>query len=148
MTLCTSFNTLINYKIMSNYVYFFNQGKAAQHSLIKQLAFEYSSIISSSSHLSERNYIRINGISVSASHSDALDRMAREKNIPTADYVQLRASAHPIQRIASMVEIANATLFMSSPLASFTTGEIQVLDGGLSTTNWFNASKLMKSMKK
>ena len=112
------------------------------------MAFEYSSINSSPPCSNERNYIRVNGISVSASHSDALDRIAKEKNIPIADYVRLRASAHPIQRVASLVEIANATMHMSSSLASFTTGEIQVIDGGLSTTNWFNASKLIKAMKK
>ena len=83
-------------------------------------------------------------ICTTKSHERA--RIAGEKNIPVMDYVRLRAMAHPIQKIASTVEIANAIIYMSSPLSSFTTGEIQVLDGGLSTTNWFNASKLMKAL--
>jgi NAD(P)-dependent dehydrogenase (short-subunit alcohol dehydrogenase family) len=37
---------------------------------------------------------------------------------------------HPIGRIGTPVEVANAVLFLSSDLASFVTGETLMVDGG------------------
>ncbi len=40
------------------------------------------------------------------------------------------AGLHPIGRIGTPLEVANAVLFLSSDLASFVTGETLVVDGG------------------
>lgn len=40
---------------------------------------------------------------------------------------------HPIGRIATTEEIANAALYVCSDEASFTTGSCMVIDGGLTT---------------
>jgi NAD(P)-dependent dehydrogenase (short-subunit alcohol dehydrogenase family) len=37
---------------------------------------------------------------------------------------------HPIGRVGTPVEVANAVLFLSSDLASFTTGTTLMVDGG------------------
>jgi len=37
----------------------------------------------------------------------------------------------PMKRVAKAAEIANAIVFLASDLASFTTGAIQVVDGGV-----------------
>jgi NAD(P)-dependent dehydrogenase (short-subunit alcohol dehydrogenase family) len=40
------------------------------------------------------------------------------------------AGLHPIGRIGTPLEVANAVLFLSSDLASFVTGETLMVDGG------------------
>jgi NAD(P)-dependent dehydrogenase (short-subunit alcohol dehydrogenase family) len=40
------------------------------------------------------------------------------------------ADLHPIGRIGTPLEVANAVLFLSSDLASFITGETLMVDGG------------------
>lgn len=40
---------------------------------------------------------------------------------------------HPLGRIATTVEIANAALYLASDEASFTTGSCMIIDGGLTT---------------
>jgi NAD(P)-dependent dehydrogenase (short-subunit alcohol dehydrogenase family) len=47
-----------------------------------------------------------------------------------AGYAKLTQN-RPMQRVARAAEIANAILWLASDLASFTTGAIQVVDGGV-----------------
>ncbi len=47
-----------------------------------------------------------------------------------AGYAKLTQN-RPMQRVARPAEIANAILWLASDLASFTTGAIQLVDGGV-----------------
>jgi NAD(P)-dependent dehydrogenase (short-subunit alcohol dehydrogenase family) len=47
-----------------------------------------------------------------------------------AGYAKLTQN-RPMQRVARAAEIANAILWLASDRASFTTGAIQVMDGGV-----------------
>ncbi|NQU67566.1 MAG: SDR family oxidoreductase [Candidatus Marinimicrobia bacterium] len=49
-----------------------------------------------------------------------------------ADYREMAEFCHPIQHIGRSEDVANATLFLSSGLATFITGQILTVDGGLS----------------
>lgn len=40
------------------------------------------------------------------------------------------AGLHPIGRVETPLEVANAVLFLSSDMASFVTGETLMVDGG------------------
>ena len=115
----------------------YNVAKAAQDCLIKNLAFQYASLP-----------IRVNGVSVAAIHTEALTTIASEKNVPVAEYASLRGSAHLLNRIGHSEDVANMIVYLSSSLANFMTGEIVKVDAGLSCSNWFNASQLLKRMGK
>jgi NAD(P)-dependent dehydrogenase (short-subunit alcohol dehydrogenase family) len=47
-----------------------------------------------------------------------------------AGYAKL-TQGRPMKRVAKAAEIANAILWLASDLASFTTGAIQAVDGGV-----------------
>ena len=108
--------------------------------MIKNLAFEYSSLQSSA--------IRVVGVAPACIHTQALESIAMEKGVPIPEYAALRASAHPLNKVGTSMDVANMILFITSSLASFMSGEIVKLDGGLSCTNWFNATLLLKKMNK
>jgi NAD(P)-dependent dehydrogenase (short-subunit alcohol dehydrogenase family) len=70
--------------------------------------------------------IRVNAVSPAAIGTETWQAMA--KNDPqTRAYVE---SQHPIGRIGTPEEVANAVLFLCSPAASFITGTNLFIDGG------------------
>jgi NAD(P)-dependent dehydrogenase (short-subunit alcohol dehydrogenase family) len=70
--------------------------------------------------------IRINGVAPAAIETDMLEAAIGGQDEAKA-YL---AGLHPIGRIGTPLEVANAVLFLSSDLASFTTGETLMVDGG------------------
>jgi NAD(P)-dependent dehydrogenase (short-subunit alcohol dehydrogenase family) len=69
--------------------------------------------------------------------------MAEKKSVPVSDYAQLRADAHPMRRLGTPRDVANAVLFLASPASGYTTGELLKVDGGLHLSSWFNKPKLL-----
>ena len=110
----------------------YNLAKAAENALVETMAFKYRS-----------SGIRVNGVLPACIHTGALDRAAAKKNKDGAEYVALRAKAHPMGKCGTTKEVANAVLFLASSASSFTTGELLRVDGGLALSNWFNVPPLM-----
>jgi 7-alpha-hydroxysteroid dehydrogenase len=74
--------------------------------------------------------VRVNAIAVGSVETSALAPFLDE---------QLRAkmeSLTPMRRIGSVEDIALAALYLASPAASYVTGKVLEVDGGLVTTNW------------
>jgi len=71
--------------------------------------------------------IRVNAVSPAAIQTEMLDRfVSPEEKEKRAQF----ANMHPVGRIGTSEEIAAAVLFLSSPGASFITGEDLKVDGG------------------
>jgi NAD(P)-dependent dehydrogenase (short-subunit alcohol dehydrogenase family) len=70
--------------------------------------------------------IRINVVAPAVIETDMFEAAAGGQDEAKA-YL---ASLHPIGRIGTPLEVANAVLFLSSDMASFTTGETLMVDGG------------------
>ena len=71
--------------------------------------------------------IRINVVAPAAIETDMFEAATGGQDEAKAYLVGL----HPIGRIGTPLEVANAVLFLSSDLASFVTGETLMVDGGL-----------------
>jgi len=72
--------------------------------------------------------IRVNSVSPAAIQTDMLDRfLGDEEQAKKKEYF---AGQHPIGRIGKPEEIASAVLYLSSPGASFITGQDLLVDGG------------------
>jgi NAD(P)-dependent dehydrogenase (short-subunit alcohol dehydrogenase family) len=71
--------------------------------------------------------IRINAVGPAAIQTDMLEAATGGQDEAKAYITGL----HPIGRIGTPLEVANAVLFLSSDLASFVTGETLMVDGGL-----------------
>lgn len=110
----------------------FNYAKAAQNCMVETLAFKYRT-----------SNVRVNAVLPACIHTGALDRMAEKKSVPVSDYAQLRADAHPMRRLGTPRDVANAVLFLASPASGYTTGELLKVDGGLHLSSWFNKPKLL-----
>ncbi|MBD1852053.1 SDR family oxidoreductase [Leptolyngbya sp. FACHB-711] len=70
--------------------------------------------------------IRINAVAPAAIQTDMLEAATGGQDEVKAYITGL----HPIGRIGTPLEVANAVLFLSSDLASFTTGATLMVDGG------------------
>jgi NAD(P)-dependent dehydrogenase (short-subunit alcohol dehydrogenase family) len=70
--------------------------------------------------------IRINGVAPAAIETDMFEAATGGQDEAKA-YL---ASLHPIGRVGTPLEVANAVLFLSSDLASFVIGETLMVDGG------------------
>ncbi|HEY9766980.1 MAG TPA: SDR family oxidoreductase [Coleofasciculaceae cyanobacterium] len=73
--------------------------------------------------------IRINVVAPAAIETDMFEAATGGQDEAKAYITGL----HPIGRIGTPLEVANAVLFLSSDLASFTTGTTLMVDGGLVT---------------
>jgi NAD(P)-dependent dehydrogenase (short-subunit alcohol dehydrogenase family) len=71
--------------------------------------------------------IRINAVAPAAIETDMVDRFAGGMNSEMAQYLR---SLHPVGRMGTSEEIAQAVLYLVSPGASFTTGISLPVDGG------------------
>jgi NAD(P)-dependent dehydrogenase (short-subunit alcohol dehydrogenase family) len=70
--------------------------------------------------------IRINVVAPGSIETDMFEAATGGRNEAKAYITEL----HPIGRIGTPLEVANAVLFLSSDLASFVTGETLMVDGG------------------
>ena len=78
--------------------------------------------------------IRVNAIAPGPiAGTEGMDRLA-----PDGVLEKIKAK-NPLGRLGTINEIANASLFLVSPAASYVNGEILVVDGG----QWLNASQLV-----
>jgi NAD(P)-dependent dehydrogenase (short-subunit alcohol dehydrogenase family) len=109
----------------------FNYAKAAQNAMIETLAFKYRT-----------DNIRVNGVLPACIHTGHLDQMARKKHVSPEEYAKLRADAHPMERVGTPQDVANAVMFLASPASGFMTGELLKVDGGLHLSNWFNRPRM------
>lgn len=95
--------------------------KHAVNGLTKSAALEYA-----------RHGIRINAVAPGMTQTELLDEfsaeISRRKGI--ADPAAMFAEKHPIGRIGRVEEIASAVLWLCSPGAAFTVGQVLAVDGG------------------
>jgi NAD(P)-dependent dehydrogenase (short-subunit alcohol dehydrogenase family) len=110
----------------------FSYAKAAQNAMIETLAFKYRT-----------KNIRVNGVLPACIHTGHLDIMAMKKNVSVEEYAKLRADAHPMEKVGTPQDVANAVVFLASPASGFTTGELLKVDGGLHLSNWFNRPRML-----
>ncbi len=74
------------------------------------------------------------GIRVNAIAPGGVDTpLIRSTTCATPEGQQMIESLHPMKRLASAEEIANAALFLVSDQASFVTGSVMAVDGGWTT---------------
>lgn len=92
--------------------------KGALVQLTRQLAVEYSP-----------RGIRVNAVAPGAVDTPLLRRLLDSAPDPSAVETSIGAS-HPLGRIASPNEIADAIVYLASDAASFVTGAILAVDGG------------------
>jgi NAD(P)-dependent dehydrogenase (short-subunit alcohol dehydrogenase family) len=76
--------------------------------------------------------IRVNCVCPGAVDTEMLQDLGRElgKGDVSAGYAILTQN-RPMKRVARAPEIANAILYLASDLASFVTGSIHAIDGGV-----------------
>jgi len=76
--------------------------------------------------------IRVNCVCPGAVDTEMLQGLGRQlgQGDVAAGYAKL-TQGRPMKRVGQAAEIANAIVFLASDLASFTTGAIQVVDGGV-----------------
>ena len=92
--------------------------KGAVVSLARTLAVEHA-----------KDGIRVNVLIPGAIDTPLLSRSFARSDDPTAAKAQ-SVARHPIGRLGQPDEIARATLFLISPMSSFTTGSCLMADGG------------------
>jgi len=93
--------------------------KGGVHALVRALALEAAPF-----------HVRVNGIVPGTIDTPMVRREAQAAKDPEHQMV-LMAATHPLNRLGRPEEVANAALFLASPLAEFMTGSFVSVDGGL-----------------
>ncbi|MCD6059691.1 MAG: Short-chain dehydrogenase/reductase [Moraxellaceae bacterium] len=74
----------------------------------------------------ERN-IRVNAICPGAIRTEMIDRITRRDPVSEQQF----AALHPMNRMGTVAEVADAVVWLCSPQAGFVTGQALAVDGGL-----------------
>jgi dehydrogenase/reductase SDR family member 4 len=74
--------------------------------------------------------IRVNAVAPGFVETDLLSRSQREIS-PNADLMPEIAARHPLRRIGQPADIGEVVGFLASPAAAFMTGQLIVVDGGI-----------------
>lgn len=88
--------------------------KHAVLGLTKSVALEFA-----------RQNVRVNAVSPAAIQTDMFDRFAGDQ--AGKEYV---AGLHPIGRVGTAAEVADAILYLAAPRSAFVTGQNLIVDGG------------------
>ena len=94
----------------------YNASKHAVEGMTKTAALEYA-----------QQGIRVNAVAPAATATDMIDRFAGKEGAESRDQL---AALHPMNRLATVEEIAGAVAYLASDAASFTTGISLPVDGG------------------
>lgn len=71
--------------------------------------------------------IRVNAVCPGAIKTEMIDRITREEPATEAQF----AALHPMMRMGTVREVADAVVWLCSPQAGFVTGQCLAVDGGL-----------------
>jgi L-fucose dehydrogenase len=74
--------------------------------------------------------IRVNAVAVAECYTPLYDRWIKTLDNPEEKLASITARIPLGNRMTTIEEIANATVFLLSPLSSHTTGQITYVDGG------------------